>query len=87
MIMDALRKKLIFRAWHRGTREMDIIMGRFAESHVPSFDDARLRQFEELLGENDPDLYDWLVGKETAPERCDHAVMQALRDFHLNKKN
>lgn len=57
------RKRLIFRSWHRGTREMDLIMGSFADAHVPGFDDAQLLAYEELLNEQDPDLYDWFIGK------------------------
>lgn len=64
---DALenrRKRLIFRSWHRGTREMDILMGSFADRHVPDMDEAALAAYEDLLNEPDPDLYDWYTGKQ-----------------------
>jgi len=57
------RKKLLFRAWHRGTREMDLLLGSFAEAQVKSFDDDQLDQFEKLLENPDPDLYDWKSGR------------------------
>lgn len=61
------RKRLIFRAWHRGTREADLLLGRFAEAHVPGFDPAQLDAFEALLTQSDPDIYDWVTGRQAAP--------------------
>ncbi|HEY0902215.1 MAG TPA: succinate dehydrogenase assembly factor 2 [Micavibrio sp.] len=61
------RKRLIFRSWHRGTREMDLIMGSFADQNVPGFDEAALQAYESLLETPDPDLYNWISGVETPP--------------------
>ncbi|MBN8521145.1 MAG: succinate dehydrogenase assembly factor 2 [Alphaproteobacteria bacterium] len=61
------RKRLIFRSWHRGTREMDLIMGSFAEQHVPGFGEGELLQYESLLMENDPDVYNWYIGVSPVP--------------------
>ncbi len=69
------RKRLIFRSWHRGTREMDLIMGSFADRHVPGFDSAQLDQYEALLIENDPDLYNWFSGQETPPQGAHAAIL------------
>lgn len=66
--LENLRKKLIFRSDHRGTKEMDLLLGSFARQHVPNFNEQELQEFEELLKENDPDLYNWITGKEKAPE-------------------
>ena len=65
--LDARRRKLKFRAWHRGTREMDLLMGSFADAHVYNFDHDDLTLFEHLLGCNDPDLYNWYTGQESPP--------------------
>lgn len=65
--IEALRRKLQFRAWHRGTREMDLLMGQFADAHVFTFNADELAQFAELLEENDPDLYDWYCGTAQPP--------------------
>ncbi|HEY8964675.1 MAG TPA: succinate dehydrogenase assembly factor 2 [Alphaproteobacteria bacterium] len=62
MTLEERRKKLVFRAWHRGTREMDLLMGSFADAHVQGFDPAQLDAFEKLLSCPDPDLYDWKCG-------------------------
>jgi len=57
----------MFRAWHRGTREADLLLGRFAEAHVPGLDADLLGQFEALLTESDPDIYDWVTERQAAP--------------------
>lgn len=76
------RKKLLFRAWHRGTRELDIMIGRFAEAAVPGFGATELAQFEELMKENDPDFYDWIIGKTAPPENVNNAVLEKLIAFY-----
>ena len=62
-LIENRRKRLIFRSWHRGTREMDLIMGSFADRHVRDFDERQLADYEALLETPDPDLYDWYIGK------------------------
>ena len=72
------RKRLIFRSWHRGTREMDLIMGSFADRHVPDFSGDELTLFEEVLCHPDPDLYDWVSGKKAVPANYLNPVMEKL---------
>ncbi|MFP4314570.1 MAG: succinate dehydrogenase assembly factor 2 [Alphaproteobacteria bacterium] len=62
------RKRLIFRSEHRGTKEMDLLLGSFAKKYVPDFNEKELTEYEELLTNNDPDLYNWITGREEAPE-------------------
>ena len=57
----------MFRAWHRGTRETDLILGRFADAHVAAFSDAELADFERLLDVPDPDIFAWVTGTEPVP--------------------
>lgn len=83
--LDNQRKRLIFRSWHRGTREMDLIMGRFAEQAVPSMTEAELDVYARLLEENDPDIYDWLCGRQAIPESSDSAVLRQLIDYSFKK--
>ena len=84
--LETLRRKLGFRAWHRGTREADLLMGSFADRHLAGFDAAQLRQFETLLGENDPDIYDWMTGRLPVPVEHDNPVAALLRDFRFIPK-
>jgi antitoxin CptB len=67
------------RAWRRGFREADLILGPFADSHVPGMNSEHLSQFEALLEQNDHDVYDWVVGTTPAPAEFDNEVLAALR--------
>jgi len=58
--IDKKRKRMIFRSWHRGTREMDLIMGSFADKHIPAFSDEQLDIYDEILNIPYPDIYEWI---------------------------
>ena len=79
MTADIRRERLRFRSWHRGTREMDLLLGSFADAHLHAFTDPQLDRYEALLQEGDPDLYDWITGKEALPAAQESDVMQLLR--------
>ena len=81
--LDALRRKLGFRAWHRGTREADLLVGSFADRHLADFGQEQLEQFERLLSENDPDIYEWMIGRLPVPPEHDNIVTNLLRQFRL----
>jgi antitoxin CptB len=78
------RKRLQFRAWHRGTREADLIMGPFAEREVPAMAAPELGKFENLLHCNDPDVYDWLTGKAAVPPEHDNLIHR-LKEFEYQR--
>lgn len=65
---DIRIKRLRMRAWHRGTKEMDLLLGGWADAHLDSADDAALDLFERVLGEEDQDLYQWISGQRPAPD-------------------
>ncbi len=75
------RKRLRYRSCHRGTREMDLILGGFAERHLDGFDEDQLARFATLLELADPDLYNWIAGREPVPAEHDNDVMKLLIDF------
>lgn len=79
------RKRLTFRAWHRGTREMDLLMGSFAEKYIPTFDMPELDIFEEILMNNDPDVYDWINGRKTPPTDLSSPVLDLLLAHRFSK--
>jgi antitoxin CptB len=81
--LDVRRRRLRFRAWHRGTREMDLLLGRFADAEMAKFDEQSMASFEALLEVPDPDLYNWIVGAEETPASYDTLLLRRLRDFHL----
>ena len=78
-------KRLKFRCWHRGMREVDLIMGTFADQHVHSFTPDQLSQFERILDIEDPHLYAWLSGAAALPEEEKSPVMQMLLNFKYSK--
>jgi antitoxin CptB len=80
--LDERRRKLLFRAWRRGVREMDLIVGRFADAHIDKFDDRGLDDFEHLIEAGNVELYAWVTGTEDAPADYDTAVLAALKAFH-----
>ena len=63
------RKRLRMRAWHRGIKEMDLILGGYADAHLQTLDDPALDTFEAALEENDHDLFAWVTGRAEAPAR------------------
>jgi len=77
------RKRLIFRSWHRGTREMDLLMGSFADRHVPGFDPGQLDRYEAFLHLSDPDVYNWITGFEPVPPEHDNDVFQLLKSHRF----
>jgi antitoxin CptB len=84
--LDPRRKRILFRAWHRGMREMDLIMGRFAEQNLDTMSDADLDVFELLIEAQDRDLLSWITNREPTPVNYDTAVFQALKAFHTHDK-
>jgi antitoxin CptB len=76
---DAWRRRLRMRSWRRGIREMDLILGGFADAHLAALDDPTLTAYEALLSENDHDLYRWVAAGEACPERFDPIVERIRR--------
>ncbi|MGL4636251.1 MAG: succinate dehydrogenase assembly factor 2 [Beijerinckiaceae bacterium] len=84
--LDPRRKKILFRAWHRGMREMDLIMGRFAEERLDTMTDAELDIFELLIEAPDRDLLAWITNREETPVNYDTPVFQARKAFPSHDK-
>jgi antitoxin CptB len=80
---DARLKKLRFRAWRRGFREADLILGPFADRHVSSFTEAELDWFEVLLEVPDQDLYAWIVEREPTPPEFAGPIMDRIKAFRF----
>ena len=84
--LDERRRRLLYRSWHRGLREMDLIMGRFADAVIGELSEAELSEFERLSELPDPELYAWIAGREAVPPNHDTAMFRRLRDFHSGGK-
>src|ERR1700748_2193332 len=79
--LDDRRKRLLFRCWHRGTREMDLILGRFADAEIATLADAELDELERLIELPDPDLYAALTGEKSATAPWNGALFERIRSF------
>jgi len=82
--LDDRRKRLLFRAWHRGMKEMDIVLGRFANDALEGMSEQELDEFEELMQVPDPDMYKWLSGSAPIPQDRDTPLVRRIRHFHLD---
>jgi antitoxin CptB len=76
------RKRLRYRAWHRGTKEMDLILGPFADAHVEHYDTAQLDSLEALMDEEDPPLLTWVMGQAEPPAHVDRDFLAIVIADH-----
>lgn len=80
--LDVRRRKVLFRAWHRGMRETDLILGRFADATIAELSDGELDDFEQLLEVQDQDVLGWLLGDFGVPSEFDTPLFRKLCAFH-----
>ena len=80
--LDVRRRKLLFRAWHRGMREVDLIMGRFADATIERLTVRELEQFEQLLEVPDRELLAWVAGAADAAPAYDTPLFRRLCEFN-----
>ena len=82
-VMDAQRRKLLFRSEHRGTKEMDVILGTFARGFLPNATDEQVNDYADVLAENDPDLYNWISEREPLPEDKANPILKTLIGYQV----
>lgn len=80
--LDLRRRKLKFRLWHRGIREMDLVMGGFADAELAGLKEADLSEVEAWLDVPDQQMFAWVNGSETPPAELDTPLFRKLRTFH-----
>lgn len=76
------KKRLRFRAWHRGTREMDLVLGRFVDAKLDALTPSEVAELEALMEVPDPELYLWVAGTAEVPTNFDTAVFRQIVAFH-----
>lgn len=74
-------RRVRYRAWHRGTKEMDLMLGPFADAKLEDLEPSELDRFEQLLEEADTDLLKWLMGQEPTPADADRDFLDRLLAF------
>ena len=82
--MEMRRKRLYFRCWHRGTKELDVLLGHFADRYLAQLTDEQIGHMEALLEFPDQDIYNWIAGRQAVPSDHDHAVMTLLQNFSID---
>jgi antitoxin CptB len=78
-LLDSRRRRLLFRANHRGTHENDIMIGGYITARIAAFTDPELDALEELLELPDTSLADWLSGRQPIPEDLATPMLRAIR--------
>lgn len=71
-------KRLYYQSWHRGCKETDLLLGRFADAVLPGLTDAELDQYEALLNEQDSDIWKWFSHELPLPPEHDNSIWQLL---------
>ena len=79
MIDESRLKRLHFRAWHRGTKEADLLIGGFCDTYGSGWNTSEADWFEALLEEDDVDIMAWAIGTATPPARFEGEMMMAMR--------
>jgi antitoxin CptB len=80
--LDARRRRMLFRSWHRGIKEMDLIMGRFSDAHIAELSDRELDDYEKLMELRDQEVLSWIDGTIAVPPAHDTPLFRRLRDFN-----
>ena len=80
--LDPRRRRALFRAWHRGTREMDLLLGRFADTHIGDLSEGDLADFEALMEVPDPALFAWVTGAKPVAANYSTPLYAALVRHH-----
>ncbi len=84
--LDPRRARALFRAWRRGMREMDLILGGFADAHISDLGDHDLADFEALMDVPDDELYGWVTGRAEPGQEYLTPVFQSIIDFHSQRR-
>ncbi|MBN9046697.1 MAG: succinate dehydrogenase assembly factor 2 [Rhizobiales bacterium] len=79
--LDVRRRKLLFRSWHRGMRETDLILGQYADAYIAGFTDDQLDEFERILEVLDRDLFQWVMGERPTPPEYDTPLFRDIVAF------
>ena len=84
--LDPRRRRLLFRCWHRGIREMDLVLGKFADAQLASLTEAELDELDRWLEVPDQQIFAWVNGMEMTPQEFDTVLFRRLCDFHRKER-
>ena len=78
---EILKKQIIYRSTHRGTKEMDLLLGSFVKKNIDKFDESEINQLEKLLEIDDEIIHKWYFGKNLKDTVPYNKVTQRLKNF------
>ena len=84
--LDPRRRKLLFMCWHRGIREMDLIMGRFADENIAQLSEDEVAELERLAEQPDQNLLGWFTGEFVTPAEFDTPLFRKIRAFNMRPR-
>ena len=84
--LETYKKKIIYKASHRGSKEMDILLGNFINKYIDLFNENELQQFDLILDNDDDDIYQWILGKSDIPNKYQNRVLFLLLNNTQNQK-
>ena len=85
--LDPRRRRVLFRSWHRGIREMDLVLGRFADDNIDQLSDDELTVYEALMEAPDRDLLRWVTDEAPVPANYDTSVFHRVKAFHMRPED
>ena len=85
--LEFRRRRALWRAGHRGMRELDLVLGAYARAHLASMDGDAIAHFEAILAEPDPDLFDWVMGIAPVPAQHQGPLIDALRQSRFGPES
>ncbi|WP_455475420.1 FAD assembly factor SdhE [Bartonella sp. B17] len=81
--LDVRRRRLVFRAWHRGIREMDLIFGNYVNAHIVEMNDKTVSELEYIMSFDDRDLLMWVTGEILPPSDIDNLLFHDIVNYHV----
>lgn len=83
--LDARRRRLVFRAWHRGIREMDLVLGQYVDAHIENMDEKTLNELEDIMSYEDRDMLTWVTGEIPIPQNVDTPLFRDILNYRARK--
>lgn len=85
MDQNNLKKKLLYQSTHRGCKELDIILGGFAEKFLMKLESQSTLDYQKLLNAPDNDIYDWITKKKIPPEKYDTEILKEIISYNIKQ--
>jgi len=79
--LDPRRRRILFRAWHRGLREMDLVFGQFTDAEIGTLPDSDLDELETIMAEEDNDLIKWIIGERPVPDHFRTPLFERIASY------